>query len=162
MRRWSTKFAAIVVAALGMSLVSAPGSEATVQADAGKRCSGSAVVRCVWMNVDYRSDGRTYLRAYGSVRDAAGGVDYGVNVQTVRLWYYSGTDSASRQLISVRENARGWEPTSETFPGHLRYHPGCNSYKDFVAETYVAWTGGGKTEGQWIQSSVVAARGTLC
>lgn len=130
---WFARLRTAAVVAAG-SLVLVGGSAPAARAS--DVCEGSQVVRCISVYWDRTSD--TY-QARASIKDAAGGDNYTVAVNQLRLQRW---DSANARWVTIPAGSLsdydGWFGTSDYATGN-RVSP-CQ-YRSYRAVAYFQWDG---------------------
>ncbi|WP_129337017.1 hypothetical protein [Cellulomonas endophytica] len=114
-------------AVLALALVvapSGPASAAVTTAYQGKSCVGSQVLRCAWINYDSTNN---RMRAYGEIRDAAGGSNYDVALYGIWVDEYSAGRWVERDWVYYASD--GWHAESDLEAGELLSCVGSRTYR---------------------------------
>ncbi|MEV4998512.1 hypothetical protein ACFVTT_10295 [Streptomyces niveus] len=129
---------ALVAAAFASSIVLTP---ATASADSDWKCYGKQVKRCVTVLWDQDAD--TY-QGRAKITDVAGGGNYNVKVNNVKLQRFNGT-----KWVNVRTKADndGWHAT-EDLAGTATVDP-CLSKQAFRVVATFGWRGAGSGDKTW-------------
>lgn len=131
MERSAARGLAAVVLGTAALTVGAAGASAEVQTNA-YRCYGVEVPRCAWINYDSQNH---RVRGYVRITDAAGGGNYQVAVNNIRL-YKNGN------LVNTVGDYDDWYDTTDTAQTAL---VDCHSNDHFVVKYTAKWRRGSES-----------------
>jgi hypothetical protein len=121
-----------LAAVLAFGLISPSAASAAVERGVGKKCAGSQVIRCTWVNYD-NTNGR--VRAYAWVQDTPGARQYSVRVTNIQLVY----KHPFLGYLPVPNNRSGdydgWHPVTDDGRSGL---VGCDTVKKLPGRTVYA------------------------
>lgn len=123
---------------------------AAVVRTVGYTCFGSAVRRCVWLNVDFTNN---RFRGYSRITDAAGGRNYSVATNYVRLQFWNGSRWVN---LGLGNDNDGWHATSDTAAGGL---VGCRNGGTYLVRSVAHFQWRGTPSGSsWVYGKQVGVR----
>lgn len=131
MARTAARGMAAAVLGLAALTVGGNGASAAVTTHA-YRCYGSEVVRCAWINYDSQNH---RVRGYVRITDAAGGGNYQVAVNNIRM-------SKNGNRISTVGDYDDWYDTTDTAQTAL---VDCHSNDHFVVKYTAKWRRGSES-----------------
>jgi hypothetical protein len=129
--------APVLLSAAVVAVLPTPAQAAVVTAHQGKSCAGSEVPRCAWINLDTSND---RMRAYADVRDAAGGGNYDVLLNTVWVDEYTAGRWVERTF--VHHSSDGWHTDADLLSANTLTCSGSRTYR---VRMEAGWRSAGST-----------------
>ena len=127
----------LMAAAAVVTVLPTSAQAAVITAHQGKSCTGSAVLRCAWINFDTTNN---QMRAYADIRDASGGSNYDVRLGNV--WVDEYTAGRWVERTGVYEGSDGWHTDSDSLSASL---VSCSGSRTYRVRMESGWRAAGST-----------------